>query len=116
MAEEKAGPTRRQFMESGARLALIIPLASIPSARVWSAELPIVAETDPVAGALGYKHDASKVDIAKYPKRAGAEGATQFCHNCLQFAATGDGWGTCTILPGKRVASEGWCNVWVLKP
>ena len=77
--------------------------------------MPIAAEDDPVAKALGYVHDATKVDTVKFPKRAAADGATQFCHNCLQFTATSDGWGTCTVIPGKRVAAAGWCNVWVKK-
>jgi hypothetical protein len=107
--------TRRTFIGSGARWIVTIPLLSLSGSPSLAADLPIATEDDPVAKALGYVHDATKVDTAKFPKRAGAGGATQFCNNCLQFAATGDGWGTCTILPGKRVAAAGWCNVWVKK-
>ena len=115
MAQKNVLLTRRRFVESGARWIVTIPLVSIAAAPSRSAELPIVAEDDPIAKALAYVHDATQVDTVKYPKRAGAEGATQFCHNCLQFADVGNGWGTCTVIPGKRVASEGWCNVWVQK-
>lgn len=44
--------------------------------------LPALGESHPVATALGYRHDATKVDTAKFPKRAGAEGEKQFCYNC----------------------------------
>lgn len=75
-----------------------------------------VKEDDPLAASLGYKHEASAVDTAKYPKRAGAEGAKQFCHNCQFYTARGDsGWGDCTILRGGVVKAEGWCNSWALK-
>src|SRR5262245_36350018 len=38
---------------------------------------------DPTAEALGYVEDAKKADTKKFPKRAGAEGAKQFCYNCM---------------------------------
>ncbi|MEO6408669.1 MAG: high-potential iron-sulfur protein, partial [Burkholderiaceae bacterium] len=38
-------------------------------------------ENDPQAVALGYKHDSTKVDKAKYPKHE----ATQKCNNCQLF-------------------------------
>ena len=106
--------TRRQFVRLAARWIAGIPFISA-GARAWSADLPILAEDDPVAKALGYARDAAKVDTSKYPKRAGAAGATQLCSNCLQYAAIGDGTGTCTIFAGKRVAAGGWCSVWVMK-
>jgi hypothetical protein len=107
--------TRRSFIESSARWIVTIPLLNTLAGRSWSADLPIETGDDPVAKALGYFPDATKVDTVKYPKRAGADGATQFCHTCLQFTATSDDWGTCKVIPGKRVAAAGWCNVWVKK-
>jgi len=70
-------------------------------------------EDDPTAIALGYKHDATAVDTTKFPKRAGDEGAKQFCDNCSLYVDEGDGWGQCSIFPGKLVAGKGWCNAWV---
>ena len=72
-----------------------------------------LAESDPIAIALGYKEDATTVDVAAYPKRSGAEGATQFCSNCKLYEEKGDGWGTCTAIAGKLVAGRGWCNAWI---
>ena len=72
-----------------------------------------VTEDDPTALALGYLHDASKVDTAKWSKRAGSEGAKQFCHNCSLYVDQGDGWGGCSIFQNRLVAGEGWCNAWI---
>ncbi len=74
-----------------------------------------VGEDDPTAIALGYLHDASKVDTNKWPKRAGSEGAKQFCNNCALYVEQGDGWGGCSIFQNRLVAGEGWCNAWVIK-
>ena len=74
-----------------------------------------VPEDDPTAVALGYMHDASAVDTAKWTKRAGAQGATQFCDNCALYTDNGDGWGPCSIFQGRLVAGKGWCNAWVAK-
>ena len=60
------------------------------------------------------QYDATTVDTAKFPKRAGDAGATQFCDNC-QLYQGGDEWGPCSIFPGKAVAAKGWCNAWVPK-
>ena len=77
---------------------------------------PVSAE-DPLAKALGYYEDASKVDIVKYAKRAGAEGQKQFCSSCnlFQTALKKDGRGPCTLFGGKTVNEKGWCSGWVVK-
>lgn len=85
--------------------------------------LPALDESNPVATALGYRHDATKVDTAKFPKRAGAEGEKQFCHNCslLQergFSVAGQQgeFGKCSLFPQGLVHVNGWCNSWTAKP
>ncbi len=74
-----------------------------------------VTEDDPTAVALGYLHDASKVDTAKWAKRAGDAGAKQFCNNCALYVDQGDGWGACSIFQGRLVNGQGWCNAWIAK-
>ena len=103
--------TRRQLLAGSGAGLLLIPLLSLNSQPAWAAER--ITEDHPTGKALGYLHDASKVDVAKYPKRAGEAGATQFCDNCSQYKATEDSWGTCGIFPNYLVAKKGWCNVWV---
>lgn len=92
------------------------PAAAQAATAAPQAELVRLTEDDPTADALGYHHDATQVDTTKYPRRAGAEGATQFCHNCsLYQGQEGDEWGGCSLFPGKSVNANGWCNGWVAK-
>ncbi len=70
-------------------------------------------ENDPQAVALGYKHDTTKVDKAKYPKHD----VSQKCSNCQLFTGKpADAWGPCALFPAKQVAGPGWCSAWVKKP
>lgn len=108
--------SRRTFLKYSSGLAAIPLLNVLGTGTAWAAAEVKIAEDDPVAMALGYKHDAEAVDTEKFPKRAGAEGETQFCDNCGQYKATEEEWGTCGIFPGKLVAAKGWCNVWVPMP
>lgn len=79
-------------------------------------KLPQLNEDDPMAKALGYRKDATKVDAAKFPKRAGAEGKTQFCKNCMFYNSPSGKSGKCQIFVGKEVMAMGWCNSWSKKP
>jgi hypothetical protein len=75
-------------------------------------DLPHLDENDPVAKALGYRQDSSKVDAGKYPKHA----ATQHCAVCVQFkGAASDAWGGCNIFAGKQVNANGWCSAFAAK-
>jgi hypothetical protein len=95
----------------------IIPIAVVAlavSGRVVAQGAPAarVDEADATAKALGYVHDAAKVDKAKYPKFA----AGQNCANCQLFQGKStDAWAGCPIFPGKQVAAKGWCSSWVKK-
>jgi hypothetical protein len=72
----------------------------------------MVAETDPQAGALGYKSDTTKVDAKKYPTHA----AAQNCGNCALFQGkAGDKAGNCPLVAGKQVAAAGWCSAYAKK-
>ena len=108
--------TRRNLLVRGAAAAAVLPLGGLLAGVVRAEELPIVDANDPTAIALGYSPDATKVDVAKYPKRAGEAGANQFCHNCqLALGEPKDGHVACGLFPGKRVNVNGWCNAWVQK-
>jgi hypothetical protein len=79
-----------------------------------------VKENDPQAQALGYHADAKKVETKKWAKRAGPEGAKQFCYNCQFYQAKGDAKASksapCQIFAGKEVLSKAWCNSWTQNP
>lgn len=70
-------------------------------------------ESDAQATALGYKHDTTKVDKAKYPKHDNS----QKCNNCQLFQGkAADAWGPCALFGAKQVSGPGWCSAWVKKP
>lgn len=74
--------------------------------------LPRLEESDPVAVALGYRHDSVQVDVARYPTHA----AGRICANCVQYrGAAGEPWGGCGLFPGKSVNANGWCSGYAAK-
>ena len=71
-------------------------------------------EADPVAVALGYKLDTTKVDAVKYPQHK----PEQKCSGCALItpgSPAGD-FVPCTAFQGKLVAANGWCMAYVKKP
>ena len=99
--------TRRRFVITfpAAALALV-------AARAVSAQAVKLEETDPIAVALGYRHDASKVDAKKLPTFA----AGRNCANCQLYQGKGgEPWGACGAVGGKLVSAKGWCVAWVKK-
>jgi len=92
---------------------MLLPWLSLPVAVLGAGEA-WVDESEPLAQKLGYRHDASEVDTAAFPKRLGAQGARQFCDNCAMFdGEPGDPDAPCSIFQNRRVAGRGWCNAWV---
>lgn len=70
-------------------------------------------ETDPVATALGYKEDTTKVDATKYPQHKN----DQKCDGCALYTGkAGDATGPCSAFGGKIVTSGGWCAAFAKKP
>lgn len=117
---------RRSFIKSlsGTLTAFILyPIKAFSlDEKVKPVASEIVSLDSPTAKALGYVHDAAKTDIVKFPKRATAEGKTQFCSNCnfaqgeaAEIAGQEGKWQGCTLFPGKKIASQGWCNSWLKK-
>jgi hypothetical protein len=87
----------------------------LPTGRAAAADAPKphVAVKDPTAVALAYIEDASKVDAKAFPTYK----AGQHCANCLQSTgAATDAWRPCNLFPGKLVAANGWCKVYVKRP
>lgn len=105
---------RREFLKISIKAggsALALTAISLP---VLAQD--VVSESEPLAQAMGYVADASKVDTSKFPKRAGEAGAQQFCHNCALYAGDADAeFAPCSIFQNRLVAGKGWCNAWVAK-
>lgn len=71
----------------------------------------------PMPKSLGYTPDNTKVDLVKFPKKAGPDGAKQKCSGCVLFLEGGkkiEGqkgeWGKCGLFPDGLVSADGWCN------
>ena len=105
---------RRSFLKLGVKAGGgAIALSAIP---IHLSAADEVAEDEPLAQAMGYVADASTVDTAKFPKRAGEEGAKQFCNNCALYAGSADAeMAPCSIFQNRMVRGAGWCNAWVAK-
>ena len=104
--------SRRHFLRSIiAGSPLLIGAKAL--AQDAQAEAPAsVPENDPVAIALGYIKDATKVDAAKYPQYK----AGQICENCALYTGpAGKEDGPCTIFQNRLVAAKGWCATYAPK-
>lgn len=93
------------------RVFLLAPVAASTiglHAPHLQATLRYVEETEPKATAIGYRHDSTKVDKARYPKHE----PTQKCLNCLAWAPDKptDEWGECDLMSDRMVNRNGWCS------
>lgn len=101
--------SRRTFVFRALPAALSLGIASRHGV---AAAPPRVEESDPTAVALGYRHDATKVDPKKFPKYQPG----QICANCALYQGkASDPWAPCPALAGKLVNAKGWCTAWVKK-
>jgi hypothetical protein len=104
--------TRRHFLS---KLAVSAAMPAILCGHAFGQAPPPVKleESDPVATALGYKEDTTKVDAAKYPLHK----PEQRCDNCALYTGKpGEASGPCAAFGGKLVTAGGWCSVWAKKP
>jgi hypothetical protein len=105
--------TRRCFLT---RLVATAGMPALLCGRVFAQTPPPpvkIEESDPVATALGYKEDTTKVDAVKYP----AHKREQRCDNCALYQGKpGEASGPCAAFGGKLVTAAGWCAVYAKKP
>ena len=99
---------RRNLLKLGAAAA-----AGGIIARTGYAVEAVLSPDDPTALGLGYIEDHTKVDTIKWSRKAGPDGDKQMCTSCALYVDKGDGYGGCSIFPGKLVKGAGWCNAWV---
>lgn len=110
MKQNRINTGRRSFLRAGSLAVVSATIAgSVGNAAAQGTRLD---EKDAQAQSLGYKHDATKVDKAKFAKYQ----AGQTCANCTLYQGKpADGWGGCPIFQGKQVAAKGWCSAHVKK-
>jgi len=101
--------SRRQLMKSGLLAGALAPVVALVGSGARAAELTPLDPTDPLAKALNYTADASKVSASANPTfKAG-----QHCATCAQFQGKPtDAKAACTIFAGHSVPAAGWCKVW----
>ncbi len=100
--------SRRNFVLS----AIPATVLALSASRMTFAQAERLEESSPAASALGYKHDASKVDVKKYAQYV----AGHNCANCQLYAGKAtDPWAGCGAMGGKQVNAKGWCIVWAKK-
>ena len=99
--------TRRKFL---IQLAGGVGAASLLRAPAVAADGPAkVKESDPLAQALGYKHNTQDVDQEKYPRHDDS----QICANCTLYTdPNAKEWGPCSSFGGRLVAEKGWCSAY----
>jgi hypothetical protein len=103
-------PGRRLALKLVLGGAVAVPLSGlITSGTAVASDLPHVAEDDPMAVSLNYKHDATQ---APRVDKAGTPAAEQRCGICQLAQGEGE-WLACSIFPGKAVNANGWCSAWV---
>lgn len=105
--------TRRRFLT---RLVASAGMPALMCGRAFAQTTPPpvkLEESDPVATALGYKEDTTKVDAVKYPLHK----PDQKCLGCaLYLGKPAEASGPCSAFGGKLVTAAGWCAVYAKKP
>ncbi|NBC12387.1 MAG: iron permease [Gammaproteobacteria bacterium] len=117
MSDKPMNKSRRDAVKTMLGGLAAVPVMNlVATAAAYAQELPAVdPATDPTAQALKYVHDASTADRAA-AARPGLPPAEQICNNCnFHQPYEEDGWVACTLFPGKKVATEGWCTSWTLQ-
>ncbi len=134
MSESQINPglSRREIFRMSASMVSALPfigLAGAAMAQAPAAKAPAasakpgtptcnpVPDSDPVAKAIKYAVDGSKV--ADRPAKMGVEGKDQACSSCQLFTkqgeANGQEFGKCTMIATGCVNGKGWCTAWVKK-
>lgn len=105
--------SRRQFLR---RLAITASSPILLGARSLAQDAPPaikLTEDDPVAMALGYKEDATKVDVTKFPQFK----PDSHCEICALYTGKpGEASGPCSVFANKIVIAKGWCATFAPKP
>ncbi|HEX6962101.1 MAG TPA: high-potential iron-sulfur protein [Lacipirellula sp.] len=105
---------RRVFLRNAA-IAFPVAYVVIEGAAQAKDDLPHVTSDDPLAKALYYVEDATKVDKSNPMAVRYTEG--QHCAVCVQLQGdAGAAWRPCNLFPGKLVSSKGWCSAWTKIP
>jgi hypothetical protein len=105
--------SRRAVIKGGLIAGALVPAMGLIGNTAGAAALTPLDPNDPMAKAVKYAADGSKVNVAANPTFK----PTQKCANCAQYQGkAGDASAGCNIFAGHSVPAGGWCNVWAQKP
>jgi hypothetical protein len=99
--------SRREFVLwaiPAAGVAALVPVSAL-------ADVPLLAESDAMARAMGFRLDTTRADQAKYPKHTN----DQMCARCLHFTVPGADSARCDLF-NKIVPKGGWCSGFTQRP
>lgn len=109
----KSNLSRRTLVKAGLLAGVGVPLLGLPTHEAHAAALTPLDPSDPLAKAMSFTNDATKVNASANPTYK----PTQKCSNCAQYQGKdGDATAPCTIFAGHTVPAGGWCKVWAQKP
>lgn len=104
--------SRRKFIKLCVLSTAAVPALGLLNNQALADDaMPHLDPADAQASALGYVHDTTKVDAAKYPQHK----AEQKCANCQLIQGAEGEWRGCPLFAGKAVNENGWCMSWVQK-
>ncbi len=105
--------SRRALIKGGLVAGALVPAIGLIGNMADAAALTPLDPNDPMAKAVKYAPDGSKVNASANPTFK----PTQKCANCAQYQGKpGDASAGCNIFAGHSVPAAGWCNVWAQKP
>ncbi|MCG6940043.1 MAG: high-potential iron-sulfur protein [Thiohalocapsa sp.] len=117
MSDKPINKSRRDAVKTVLGGLAAVPVMNlVATAAAYAQDVPAVdPATDPTAQALKYHPDATTADRAG-AARPGLPPDEQFCHNCnFSQPYAEEGYESCTLFPGKKVASNGWCTSWTMR-
>ncbi len=103
--------SRRAVIKGGLIAGALVPAMGLIGNSAAAALTPL-DPNDPMAKAVKYAPDGSKVNASANPTFK----PTQKCANCAQYQGkASDASAGCNIFAGHSVPAGGWCNVWAQK-
>jgi len=99
-------PTQRRIF----MIHTVLAAGGLTCAGISRAAAKKVDENEPKAKSLGYRHDTTQVDRAKFPKHSPSEK----CNSCMAWLGKpSDTWAECDLMADRSVAAPGWCSSYV---
>jgi hypothetical protein len=105
--------SRRDLVKGALLAGSLVPALGLLGNEAQAAALTPLDPNDPMAKALSFVADATKVNAKTSPTYK----AGQHCATCAQYQGKpAEASAGCTIFAGHSVPAGGWCSVWAQRP